>query len=204
MYSVNMSRSTYHHGDLRAGLLASALELVEEAGPEQLSLRAVARRAGVSPNAPYNHYADKDALLTALATHSFELLRERMSAAVATAGPGDEIIAITVAAVRHALARPGLYRLAVSHVCSDDPGTRAAEDAVKAVVATSLTLAPGDPRGEALCQGIWALTQGLSLLLVDGSLKPARGQDVDEFIRTIVRATLTAQLSAEDSPGTPG
>lgn len=193
MYTVNMSRSTYHHGDLRASLLASALELVEATGPERLSLRAVARRAGVSPNAPYNHYADKDALLTALATHSLERLRERMTAAVADAEPGEEIVAVTVAAVHHALAHPGLHRLTVGRMCADHPRTRAAEDAVKAVVATSVGLTAGDPEGEALCAGVWALTQGLSLLLVDGSLTPPRHQDVDDFISTVVRTTLAAR-----------
>jgi len=193
MYTVNMSRTTYHHGDLRASLLTSALELVESSGPEQLSLRAVARRAGVSPNAPYNHYADKDALLAALAAYGFEQLRERMIAAVADAEPGDEIVALTVAAVRHALAHPGLHRLTAGHMCSDHPPTRAAEDAVKAVVASSVAATPGDPEGAALCAGVWALTQGLSLLLVDGSLKPPRHQDIDDFIRTIVQTTLAAR-----------
>ncbi|MBB4934621.1 AcrR family transcriptional regulator [Lipingzhangella halophila] len=186
-----MDRSTYHHGDLRASLLTSALELIETSGPEHLSLRAVARRAGVSPNAPYNHYADKDALLAALATHSFEQLRERMIAALADAESGDEIVAITVAAVRHALEHPGLHRVAVGTVCSDHLQVRAAEDAVKAVVATSVAVIPGDPEGEALCTGVWALTQGLSLLLMDGSLQPPADEDTDDFIRTVVRTTLT-------------
>ncbi|WP_460399526.1 TetR/AcrR family transcriptional regulator [Actinophytocola sediminis] len=186
-----MSRSTYHHGDLRASLLTAALDLVETAGPEQLSLRAVARRAGVSPNAPYNHYADKDALLTALATHSLDQLRARMLDAMAAAEPGDEIVAITVAAVRHALANPGLHRLTVSHLCGDDPQTRAAENAVKAVVAASVATSEGD--AEALCTGVWALTQGLTLLLADGSLKPRPDQDLDDLIRVIVTTTLTAR-----------
>ncbi|MEV7515998.1 TetR/AcrR family transcriptional regulator [Streptomyces diastaticus] len=188
-----MSRVTYHHGDLRASLLASALELVEASGPEQLSLRAVARKAGVSPNAPYNHYADRSALLAALATHGFEQLRERMTAAVAEAEPGDEITAAAIAAVRHALARPGLYRLTVGHMCNDHPQTRAAQDAVKEVVAASVVATSGDPASEALCTGIWALVQGLVLLLVDGALKPPQQQDIDDFIRAIIQSTLTAR-----------
>ena len=60
-----------HHGDLRAGLLRAALELLHEGGVEALTLRAVARRAGVSPGAPYHHFADKDALLAAVAEDGF-------------------------------------------------------------------------------------------------------------------------------------
>lgn len=197
MYTVNMTRSAYHHGDLRASLLTSALELIEASGPERLSLRAVARAAGVSPNAPYNHFADKNALLAALAAHGFEQLRQRMITAITDAEPGDEIVAVAVAAVRHALAHPGLHRLAVAHVCSDHSQTRAAEDAVKAVVAASVAATPGDPEGEALCAGVWALTQGLSLLLMDGSLKPPPDQDIDDFIRRVVLTTLT-------TPSRPG
>ncbi|MCS7483153.1 TetR/AcrR family transcriptional regulator [Umezawaea endophytica] len=191
-----MSRVGYHHGDLRASLLASALELVETAGPEQLSLRAVAREAGVSPNAPYNHYADKAALLAALALHGLEQVRESMVAAAAAADPGDEIFAITAAAVRHALARPGLYRLTVAHMCGDDPRIRAAEDAVRAVVAGGVAATTGGSGADALCAGVWALAQGLTLLLVDGALKPAPHQTVDDFVRATVQATLTAGAAA--------
>ncbi|MFE4399921.1 TetR/AcrR family transcriptional regulator, partial [Kitasatospora sp. NPDC056808] len=125
-----------------------------------------------------NHYADRSALLAALATHGFEQLRERMTAAVAEAEPGDEITAAAIAAVRHALARPGLYRLTVGHMCNDHPQTRAAQDAVKEVVAASVVATPGGPASEALCTGIWALVQGLVLLLVDGALKPPQQQDI--------------------------
>jgi len=55
------ANTTYHHGDLPAACLTAALELVEEGGARALSLRAVARRAGVSPAAPYRHYADRRA-----------------------------------------------------------------------------------------------------------------------------------------------
>jgi AcrR family transcriptional regulator len=60
-----MAGDSYHHGDLRAACLRAARELLEEDGSAALSLRAVARRAGVSPSAPYRHYADRDTLLAA-------------------------------------------------------------------------------------------------------------------------------------------
>ncbi len=63
-----------HHGDLRQALIAAALELVAESSPDEVTLRAVARRAGVSAAAPYHHFSDKDALLAAVARDGFDAL----------------------------------------------------------------------------------------------------------------------------------
>ncbi|NEC13726.1 hypothetical protein G3I34_15850 [Streptomyces sp. SID8014] len=60
-------------------------------------------------------------------------------------------------------------------------------------MAASVVATPGDPASEALCTGIWALVQGLVLLLVDGALKPPQQQDIDDFIRAIIQSTLTAR-----------
>ena len=65
--SMPASKPTYHHGDLRAACLSAAMELLDESGETELSLRAVARRAGVSPAAPYRHYTDREALVSAVA-----------------------------------------------------------------------------------------------------------------------------------------
>src|ERR1700677_662644 len=73
----------YHHGDLRRSLVEAALALLSEKQDWAFSLREVARRAGVSHNAPYNHFADKRELLVAVASMGFERLRERMLLAIA-------------------------------------------------------------------------------------------------------------------------
>jgi len=65
----------YHHGRLKQALLQAALALISEAGPQAFTLRAVARRAGVSHNAPYRHFRDKDELLAAVAVQGFERLK---------------------------------------------------------------------------------------------------------------------------------
>jgi len=72
------TKSNYHHGDLRSVLMALAVEDISASGVETLSLRALARRAGVSATAPFRHFADKQALLAALATQGFEDLAQRM------------------------------------------------------------------------------------------------------------------------------
>ena len=72
--------STYHHADLRAALLASAAQILEEQGVASLSLREVARRAGVSHNAPYRHFPDRDSLLAQMAAEGFGQLGDAMAA----------------------------------------------------------------------------------------------------------------------------
>jgi AcrR family transcriptional regulator len=75
----------YHHGDLRRTLLDAALALIAEAGPQGFTLREVARRAGVSHNAPYRHFRDKQELLAAVATEGFDKLTLRMHRAMSRA-----------------------------------------------------------------------------------------------------------------------
>jgi len=76
-----MRKRTYHHGNLREALLNAAVKLIAEAGPAGFTLREAARRAGVSHNAPYRHFEDKDALLRAVATQGFRELGEAMRSA---------------------------------------------------------------------------------------------------------------------------
>jgi AcrR family transcriptional regulator len=73
------ARSSYHHGNLRKALLEAALALIGESGPKTFTLREVARRAGVTHNAPYRHFQDKDELLAAVGTQGFEELIKAMS-----------------------------------------------------------------------------------------------------------------------------
>src|SRR2546428_5567598 len=70
--------TTYHHGNLRTALLRAAGERLEKQGITALSLREAARRVGVSHNAPYRHFADREALLAALAAQGFEMLGQPM------------------------------------------------------------------------------------------------------------------------------
>jgi AcrR family transcriptional regulator len=102
----------YHHGDLRRALIEAALALVTEEQDWAFSLREVARRAGVSHNAPYNHFPEKRDLLGAVAAAGFEALRERMRASVAgVAGPTEALLASGKAYVNAGVENPALYRL---------------------------------------------------------------------------------------------
>src|SRR5882757_4974189 len=129
------SKTTYHHGDLRAACLDAALELVEEGGETALSLRAVARRAGVSPAAPYRHYADREALVSAVATVGYRELAERLAAAHPSPSTPEQLASVAIAYVQFALERPALFRLMFGDPCDRDNDERvAATAAVSAYV----------------------------------------------------------------------
>ena len=102
----------YHHGDLSRALVDAARRILEAEGAAALSLRAVAREAGVSPAAPYHHFKDKTELLEAVAHGGWEALTETIIAARRSASdPRDAIANIGVAYVNFARENPALYRL---------------------------------------------------------------------------------------------
>ncbi|HMO42832.1 MAG TPA: TetR/AcrR family transcriptional regulator [Phenylobacterium sp.] len=110
--SVSPKPRPYHHGDLRRALVEAACRLLDAEGPGALSLRAVAREAGVSPAAPYHHFKDKGELLDAVAHEGWEKLDEAFQAAGAeTHGVRDRVVELGVAYVRFARAHPDLYRI---------------------------------------------------------------------------------------------
>jgi AcrR family transcriptional regulator len=102
---------SYHHGDLRRGLVLAARKVLEAEGPAALSLRAVAREAGVSPAAPYHHFKDKGELLDAVAHDGWLLLHQIMAEAKAQGDPQEQLLSTTVAYVGFARAHPALYRV---------------------------------------------------------------------------------------------
>jgi AcrR family transcriptional regulator len=109
------STDTYHHGDLRRALIQAALELVSEEEDWNFSLREVARRAGVSHNAPYNHFPQKRDVLDAMAAAGHDLLRSELAAAVAKiADPRAALSQMGSAYVGFGLKNPALYRLMFS------------------------------------------------------------------------------------------
>lgn len=101
----------YHHGDLRAALLANALDILREEGLGALTLRAVARRAGVSQTAPYRHFADRRALMGAVASEGFRQLRDAMMAAMQGGGARQGFKGIALAYVRFGRENAALYRV---------------------------------------------------------------------------------------------
>src|SRR3984893_1200048 len=117
---MSTSKAPYHHGDLRAALVRAAMELLDESGETALSLRAVARCAGVSPAAPYRHYADREALVSAISAVGYRELAERLAAAHPSPSTPDELASVAIAYVQFAVERPALFRIMFGEPCDRD------------------------------------------------------------------------------------
>ena len=167
-----MSRDAYHHGDLKAAILTQAATLVAERGADGISLRELARAAGVSHAAPAHHFTDRRGLFTALATEGFHLL----AAALTDARP--RLVDAARAYVRFALDHPGHYAVMFDKSLYDDTdaGVVAAAAAASAELSRGVgTLddahARADPEGAALAA--WSLVHGFSLLWLNDAVDRA-------------------------------
>ncbi|AUG81434.1 TetR family transcriptional regulator [Kitasatospora sp. MMS16-BH015] len=185
------ANASYHHGDLRAACLRAARELLEEDGSAGLSLRAVARRAGVSATAPYRHYADREALVSAVAAEGYVELGAQLAAVHSAPATPEELAEVAVAYVRFALDRPALFRVMFAEPC--DPGneeraaaTAAMREYVRGIVHRVFPAA----EVEALATGVWAVVHGLAFLHLDGKLDAATPELVAGQVRGAVRALL--------------
>ena len=117
MITVSTSKEqprTYHHGDLRAALVAAGLHALKSTDVSEISLRGLAREVGVSATAVYRHFPDKRALLQAMAMAGLAQLGQMQQQAAAEAGDRP-FVATGSAYVRFALANPGLFRLVFTH-----------------------------------------------------------------------------------------
>jgi AcrR family transcriptional regulator len=168
---------SYHHGNLRQALLEAARDLINEAGIEALTLRAVARRAGVTTGAPYHHFADKAALVSALARQSLEELDSRAAAALEVISePAEQLRTLGVTYVLYAVDHPAEFRL----MFRPDKGVpfAAADPTVEPVfrlliqVTDACRAAAGisDDGRDAAAIGAWSLVHGMAALLIDGPL----------------------------------
>src|SRR5450755_1637319 len=175
--------STYHHGALQAALICSAREILESEGYEALTLRATARRAGVSQAAPYNHFADKAALLAAIAALGFQefaaAMQGEMSAAV---NPQARLNATGIAYVAFATSNPGLFKLMFGssvHQASGDPDLDAARTSAYEVLRGAVhSVQQSDPRDAAHDDleslRSWAFVHGLATMINAGTIAPDR------------------------------
>lgn len=163
---MNVERTRpYHHGDLRNALLSAAREILEEKSLAELSLRAVARRAGVSHAAPYRHFPNHEALLVEIAIEGFVALKEEIALASRVSGSAttDTIAAIGAAYMRFVARRPAQARLMFGPQLPNRdqfPALGAAADAVGAEIGAAV-------RDNALGLGVWAAVHGLAMLILE-------------------------------------
>lgn len=163
----------YHHGNLRESLLAAADELLGRTGLQGLTLREVARAAGVSHAAPYHHFANLDDLLAAVAARSFERLGQAMEAASRQPDAREALLQIGDAYVGHARAQPAHFRLMFGPMLARKAEFPALAEAARrsfdVLLATAERYAPGE--GAAVALSGWSLGHGFANLAIDGAFE---------------------------------
>ena len=181
-------RTSYRHGDLRRALIEAGVDLAREGGPGAVVLREATRRAGVTPNAAYRHFADRQALLDAVCSSCQALVAysiEADQAAVTTSDPAEaarlKFRAVGTGYLRFALEEPGQFQTAFSASSDMDSATSSARagqsgltpfqlltQSLDDLVAVHLLLPERRPAAEFLA---WSAVHGLAELFIDGPLR---------------------------------
>lgn len=172
----------YHHGDLRRALLDAALEIVRHHGAGGLTLRSVARKARVSHMAPYHHFADKAALVAAVAEEGFRGLQQEMDERIARCpdDPRARFRESGIAYVLFAVKHPNLFRVMFGPEAADAEAHPDLKTAARAAFDTMHGLVEQSQAGYAIREDdarqigltAWSLVHGLAMLCIDGQFGP--------------------------------
>jgi AcrR family transcriptional regulator len=214
MPAARKPKGQYHHGDLRRALLDAALDLLRRG--EDVGLREVARRAGVSQTAPYRHFADKDALLAEVAEEGFDALTAALRKAYKKAGndPLERYLEAATAYVVFAVHHPAHYRVmfgASSAVTKIEvpEGLAAAGEEAFGILLTMIEemqkadLIRKDPPLE-IALALWSLEHGLAMLELDGHTAMLPLQSTADRARLVHRLLLEGLAPKNDSASDKG
>ncbi|WP_457205072.1 TetR/AcrR family transcriptional regulator [Nocardioides sp. P5_C9_2] len=197
-----MAPTRYHHGNLRAALVDAAVDTVRERGPEGLALRELARQVGVSHNATYRHFADRDELVDVVAEHALESLVSTIHARLALVTETDAVmqarrrlVEIGAGYVEFALAEPGLFRLLFTAYPEAPPKEAAPEEAAPEdpyamlnaalddLVAVGYLAADDRPGADVTC---WSVVHGFAVLNTEGPLRGLETRERDAALSTVL------------------
>lgn len=193
--NVNMP---YHHGNLREALVLAGVELARKGGPESVTLREVSRAAGVSHNAAYRHFSDRDDLLRAVCEQCMTALAELMDARLSALGrrrgvnqAWDRLRAVGRAYIDFALDEPGLFRTAFGVPTTAEALEPSMERHPYGILSACLddlvdvgALDASDRPGAELAP--WSAVHGLASLLVDGPLRGMSTEDRNAAIDRVL------------------
>lgn len=179
----------YHHGNLRASLLEAAEVVLTRRGAQGLTLRDVAREAGVSHGAPYHHFASLKELLAAVAERGFVVLGDAMADAVAVPDTRERLLRVAKAYVDCARAHPERFRLMFGPLLASKDKHPALKDAAERAFGFVLAAANAHDKhhGATLALAGWSLAHGLSHLLIEGAFEglPMKKQDPETLARKL-------------------
>jgi len=184
-------KTGYHHGDLRTALIDAGLHLTRAGGPDALTIREATRQVGVSPNAAYRHFADREALLSAVAMAIQHRMAARMHSSVRRQGSFDLLRAVGIGYIKFALDEPGWFTVAffggdptgLDAETASAPPYVALVGALDAMVDAG-ALSPGQREGaEWPC---WSAVHGFAELALRGPLRHVRRRDVEALARRTV------------------
>ncbi|WP_377270391.1 TetR/AcrR family transcriptional regulator [Peterkaempfera sp. SMS 1(5)a] len=179
------NQRAYHHGDLRRAVIAAALDVIAAEGPSALSLRDLARRAGVSHAAPAHHFGDRTGLLTAIATEGHILLAGELAESSDLRDMGAHYIRFATRHPAHfqVMFRPDLVR-------SDDLELVAARSLTAERLAGGVA-ALGGPDPQLAFTAAWSMAHGFATLLLTGSLDAViGGRDPEDVFRAAAATPL--------------
>jgi AcrR family transcriptional regulator len=191
----------YHHGDLRRALVDEALRTIQDDGVEQLTLRSVGEKLGVSRTALYRHFSDKQALLAAVGREGFRMLRRALIEASEQHGRGRQgFEAMGLAYVRFAVGHPSHYRVMFGRFiesCAKD--TEFVDEAIAAFQVLVDSIVEQQQAGLVrhddpliLARFIWSIVHGIAMLAIDGQLRGSdeRGEALNQYAVERIREAI--------------
>jgi AcrR family transcriptional regulator len=183
-----MSQRTYHHGDLRRAVITAALDVIRTQGPSALSLRDLARRAGVSHAAPAHHFKDRSGLLTAIATEGYDLLAHTLAAAPDLRERGVAYVRFAVGHPAHfqVMFQPDLYH-------PNAPDLLAAKARTTEQLRTGVADLSPDEDASLMGMAAWSIAHGFATLLLSHNLDRTLGARAPEdAFRALTALTFSA------------
>ncbi len=191
--SSQKNTPNYHHGNLRAALLAEGLVLLELNSLAEFKMRDLSSRLGVTANASYRHFASKDALLTAMAAEGFRMLVARQAERVQDSkDPIAGFVAAGSAYVHFARLHPALFRLMYSRFAVNNPdeeiklAAQFAHEAMRFSAAAALNKPVDDVQVTVTAAHAWSLVHGLSNLVIDGQFESHKAE-LDQLISAVLQ-----------------